>query len=84
MSEWRLKSTKLANACAQNADVLKDLSVMVHNSCSLIFTGVTSYSEQEAREKHQYLASLRDQLDQVVPIVNRIARVARSINAKRD
>jgi len=78
--DWRPKAAKLAESSKLNADVLVDLSKMILRSCTIINDRATKYTPEEARSKHLRLASLRDQLDQVVPIVNRISRVARSIN----
>lgn len=80
MRDWRPRSAKLAESCKLNADVLVDLANMVLGSCKLINDRATKYTEEEAKDKFKKLASLRDQLDQVVPIVNRISRVARSLN----
>ena len=78
MKDWRVKCTIIAKHIKQNADVLLDLSKAIHNSADLILSGATDLDQDEAREAHLKYASLLDQLDDLVPKVNALARVARS------
>lgn len=83
MSQWRVKCAKLTQQVKDNSEVLLDLSKMVYGSAESIFQDATFLTEDEARELHNQYASLSDQLDQIVPTINRIARVARGLKWKR-
>jgi hypothetical protein len=84
MKDWRVKCVTIARHIKENADVLLDLSKAIHNSASLIYSGASDLDQDEAREVHLKYASLLDQLDDAIPKINTLARVARSRRGQTD
>lgn len=78
-AKWWKKCVKLAEDSNSNAMVMLDLCAQIYGHTKQIHDGMNKLSEDESRELHNRLASLRDQLDQVLPRINSIARVARNL-----
>ncbi len=79
MSKWWTKCVKLAEDAHSNSMVILDLCAQIQHHTKRLHEGCGVMSENKARNIHNQLASLREQLDQVLPRINAIARTARNI-----
>jgi len=79
MSEWWKKCAKLTEDAHLNSMVLLDLCAQIHGHTKRLYDKVNDLSEPDARDEHNKLASLREQLDQVLPRINALARTVRNI-----
>ena len=78
-SKWWKKCVKLTEDSHSNSMVLLDLCAQIHGHTKRLHGEINDLSEADARDKHNKLASLREQLDQVLPRINALARTARNI-----
>ena len=78
-SKWWKKCSKLTEDAHSNSMVLLDLCAQIHGHTKRLHDKMNDLSETDAIHNHLKLASLRDQLDQVLPRINAIARTVRNI-----
>jgi hypothetical protein len=78
-SKWWKKCAKLIEDSHSNSMVLLDLCAQIHGHTKRLYETMNLLSEANARDVHNKLASLREQLDQVLPRINALARTVRNI-----
>jgi hypothetical protein len=71
---WRAKCVGLSNSVNEKAGRLKKCAEEIAHRADQIRLTITWFTEDDARDNYRRLASLNDQLDNVIPTVNRIAR----------
>jgi hypothetical protein len=78
-SKWWKRCVKLTEDSNSDSMVILDLCAQIYGHTKRLHNKVNDLSEADARLTHVKLASLRDQLDQVLPRINAIARAVRNI-----
>jgi hypothetical protein len=71
---WRTKCVGLSNSVNKKAYLLKQCAEEIAHRADQIKMTINIFTEDDARDNYRKLASLNDQLDNVIPTVNRIAR----------
>jgi hypothetical protein len=79
MKDWYKKCNDLTEASHSNSMVMLDLCAQIHGHTKRLYEKSPDLTNGEARDLHNKLASLKDQLDQVLPRINTIARTVRNI-----
>ena len=79
MSKWWKRCVKLTEDSHSDSMVILDLCAQIHGHTKRLCDKANDLSEPDARLIHIKLASLRDQLDEVLPRINAIARTVRNI-----
>ncbi len=81
---WRTKCVELSREIQKKADVLNKETFRILSRASTTYDDTTRFTEDDARDNYRKLASLNDQLDNVIPTVNRIARGSYGLLRSRD
>jgi len=81
---WRVKCAQLSREIRDKADTINQQTFRILSRASTTHDDVLRYTEDEARDNYRRLASLNDQLENLIPTVNRIARGSHATIRSRD
>ena len=80
MSHWKQKCGRLSNKLKKQHHELTIIMNRFSTQVGYIYTASNQLSEESARAFYPRLASLTDQLEKLIPTLNRIARTKYEVN----